>query len=102
MITRSPCLHPGDIRVVQAMSAIDYPQLKHYEDVIVFSQKGFRPLPNMIAGGDLDGDTYFVTWDPRLIPLKEETAMDYFPPQEPESSNVTFEDVKDHFIGNFL
>jgi len=25
-------------------------------------------IPCKIAGGDLDGDIFFVSWDPRLIP----------------------------------
>ncbi|KAK8132720.1 rna-directed rna polymerase (sad-1) protein [Apiospora kogelbergensis] len=30
--------------------------------------QGDRDLPSMCSGGDLDGDDYFVFWDPRLIP----------------------------------
>ena len=34
---------------------------------MVFSAKGDRPICNMMSGGDLDGDVYFVTWDKELL-----------------------------------
>ena len=37
VVTRSPCLHPGDIRL---LTAVDRPQLKHLMNVIVFSSEG--------------------------------------------------------------
>lgn len=39
MVTRNPCLHPGDIRVCRA---VNVPQLKHFKDCVVFSQVGVR------------------------------------------------------------
>ncbi|KAF0701203.1 hypothetical protein As57867_008246, partial [Aphanomyces stellatus] len=45
-----------------------------------FSSKGARPDPNMMAGGDLDGDIYFCIWDPSLVPKEEFSPMDYTPP----------------------
>ena len=59
MVTRNPCLHPGDIRI---MNAVRKDQLKHLVNCIVFPQKGDRPVTSMISGGDLDGDLYFVSW----------------------------------------
>jgi RNA-dependent RNA polymerase len=53
IICRAPALHPGDIRRVKA---VDRPQLHHLRNVIVFSVKGERDLPNMLGGGDLDGE----------------------------------------------
>jgi RNA-dependent RNA polymerase len=64
MVTRNPCLHPGDIRV---LTAVDRPEFKHLYNVVVFSSKGKRPMCNMMAGGDLDGDVYFVCWDDKLL-----------------------------------
>lgn len=64
MVTRCPCLHPGDVRVLQG---VDRPELAHLVNVVVFSSKGERPACNMMAGGDLDGDVYFVGWDKDLI-----------------------------------
>ncbi|OAA43395.1 RNA-directed RNA polymerase (Sad-1) [Beauveria brongniartii RCEF 3172] len=64
-IGRNPSLHAGDIRVVEA---VDTPCLRHLKDVVVFPSKGDRSLPSMLSGGDLDGDEYFVIWDPTLVP----------------------------------
>ena len=64
MVTRNPCLHPGDIRV---LTAVNRPELSHLYNVVVFSSKGTRPMCNMMAGGDLDGDVYFVCWDDQLM-----------------------------------
>lgn len=66
-IAKNPCLHPGDIRIV---TAVNRSALLHLKDVVVFSKKGPRPIFNMCSGSDLDGDHYFCTWDPRLIPSK--------------------------------
>ncbi|KAI1212533.1 RNA dependent RNA polymerase-domain-containing protein [Annulohypoxylon truncatum] len=65
MLGRNPSLHPGDIRVVEA---VDVPALRHLRDVVVFPAVGDRDIPSMCSGGDLDGDDYFVVWDPELIP----------------------------------
>lgn len=65
VVGRNPSLHPGDVRVVEA---VDRPELRHLRDVVVFPQKGDRDIPSMCSGGDLDGDDFFVIWDERLIP----------------------------------
>ncbi|KAK3500718.1 RNA dependent RNA polymerase-domain-containing protein [Neurospora crassa] len=65
VVGRNPSLHPGDIRVVEA---VDVPALRHLRDVVVFPLTGDRDVPSMCSGGDLDGDDFFVIWDPLLIP----------------------------------
>ncbi|KAK3394120.1 RNA dependent RNA polymerase-domain-containing protein [Podospora didyma] len=65
IVGRNPSLHPGDIRVVEA---VDVPALRHIRDVVLFPSKGDRDVPSMCSGGDLDGDDFFVIWDSRLIP----------------------------------
>jgi len=65
ILGRNPSLHPGDLRVVQA---VDVPQLHHLRDVVVFSQLGDRDVPGMCSGGDLDGDDFFILWDKNLNP----------------------------------
>jgi RNA-dependent RNA polymerase len=65
VIAKNPCLHPGDIRILEA---VDAPGLHHLYDCLVFPQKGERPHANEASGSDLDGDLYFVTWDENLIP----------------------------------
>lgn len=64
VIAKNPCLHPGDVRILEA---VDNPRLHHLHDCLVFPQKGDRPHTNEASGSDLDGDLYFVTWDEKLI-----------------------------------
>ncbi|RIA98947.1 RNA dependent RNA polymerase-domain-containing protein [Glomus cerebriforme] len=75
IITRNPCLHPGDIRMAHAVDASN--KLSHLRNCIVFSQKGDRPLPNLLSGGDLDGDEFFVCFDERIFIIENEEPMDY-------------------------
>lgn len=64
LVSRNPCTHPGDVRILQG---VDVPELRHLYNVIVFPSTGVRPLCNMMSGGDLDGDVYFVCWDERIL-----------------------------------
>ena len=64
IVTRCPISHPSCIRKLKAVAA---PKLNYLFDVIVFSTKGDRPAQNMMSGGDLDGDIYFVSWDTNLV-----------------------------------
>ena len=41
VVTRNPCLHPGDVRVLEAVYEIALDE-KDYKDCIVFPQKGER------------------------------------------------------------
>lgn len=65
IIAKNPCMHPGDIRVVRC---VDRKELHYLKDVVVFPQKGPRPLFNQCSGSDLDGDIFLVSWNPLLIP----------------------------------
>lgn len=97
IVGRNPSLHAGDIRVVQA---VDNPKLRHLKDVVVFPSKGDKPLPSMLSGGDLDGDDYFVIWDPSLLPTRWNT-----PPMPMEAvspvildRDVTMDDLRDFVV----
>jgi RNA-dependent RNA polymerase len=46
---------------------VDRPELRHLENVVVFSSKGERPDANKMSCGDLDGDIYLVMWDKGLL-----------------------------------
>ncbi|KAJ8555364.1 hypothetical protein K7X08_012860 [Anisodus acutangulus] len=80
VIAKNPCLHPGDVRFLEA---VDVPSLHHLYDCLVFPQKGDRPHSNEASGSDLDDDLYFVTWDENLIPPSKKSwmPMDYAPAQ---------------------
>ncbi|KAH1747972.1 hypothetical protein KXV52_004173 [Aspergillus fumigatus] len=80
VVTRNPCLHPGDLR---KLKAVDRPELSHLRDCIVFAVKGERPAADQMSGGDLDGDTFFVCWDPDLVPSTVSEAAHYPPGREP-------------------
>ncbi|KAL7997130.1 putative helicase/UvrB, RNA-dependent RNA polymerase, eukaryotic-type, ATP-dependent helicase HrpB [Plasmopara halstedii] len=68
-VHRSPCHHPGDIRVLHCRADVPS-QLRQLRDCVVFPCKGPRPHPDECTGGDLDGDMFVVIWDERLIPSK--------------------------------
>ncbi|KAJ6481999.1 RNA dependent RNA polymerase-domain-containing protein [Mycena sanguinolenta] len=68
---RNPAYDPDD-----TLEAVNRPELKHLTNCIVFAASGVRSEPDRMGGGciinftarDLDGDTYFVIFDPSLIP----------------------------------
>ncbi|XP_022882125.1 probable RNA-dependent RNA polymerase 1 [Olea europaea var. sylvestris] len=94
-VAKNPCLHPGDVR---KLVAVDVPALYHMVDCVVFPQKGRRPHPNECSGSDLDGDIYFVSWDPDLIPPNQSLPMDYTPaPPAQQDHDVTIEEVEEYF-----
>jgi len=78
VIAKNPCLHPGDVRILEA---VDVPELHQLVDCLVFPRKGDRPHANEASGSDLDGDIFFVTWDERLVPPGKRSMppMDYSP-----------------------
>ncbi|GJY24251.1 probable RNA-dependent RNA polymerase 1 [Tanacetum coccineum] len=95
VVAKNPCLHPGDVRVLKA---VNVPALHHMVDCVVFPQKGQRPHPNECSGSDLDGDIYFVCWDPDLIPPRQDEPMDYTPAPSIElDHDVTIEEVEEYF-----
>jgi RNA dependent RNA polymerase len=53
LVTRNPCLHPGDL---QKFRVVDVPEFTHLVDCIVFPTRGRRPSADLMSGGDLDGD----------------------------------------------
>lgn len=83
VVAKNPCLHPGDIRILEA---VDAPGLHHLYDCLVFPQNGERPHTNEASGSDLDGDLYFVTWDEKLVPPGQKSwiPMEYAPAKAKE------------------
>ncbi|GFZ18528.1 RNA-dependent RNA polymerase 1 [Actinidia rufa] len=95
VVAKNPCLHPGDVRVLRA---VNVPALHHMVDCVVFPQKGSRPHPDECSGSDLDGDVYFVCWDPDLVPPQKILPMDYTPaPTMQLDHDVTIEEVEEYF-----
>jgi RNA-dependent RNA polymerase len=74
MVTKHPVMHPGDVRM---LLAVDVLELRRHNNVILFSRKGSRPEADKMAGSDLDGDEFAVTWDPRLFINDNSDPFDY-------------------------
>ncbi|XP_072981576.1 probable RNA-dependent RNA polymerase SHL2 [Typha angustifolia] len=101
-IAKNPCLHPGDVRILEA---VDAPGLHHLVDCLVFPHKGERPHANEASGSDLDGDLYFVTWEENLIPpgKKSWLPMDYTPPTTKlQPRAVSSQDIIDFYLKNMV
>lgn len=98
IMAKNPCLHPGDIRILQA---VDHPALHHLVDCFVMPQKGDRPHSNEASGSDLDGDIYFVCWDPCLMPPsgKSWEPMQYTADEGiSKRHNVRIQDIVEFFV----
>ncbi|KAM3314643.1 hypothetical protein ACQJBY_033446 [Aegilops geniculata] len=97
-ISKNPCLHPGDIRVLEAVYDHGL-YANNLVDCVVFPQRGERPHPNECSGGDLDGDLYFITWDEKLIPEKVDSPMDYTAARPRIMDHVvTLEEIQKYFV----
>ena len=82
-ITRNPCLHPADIRIMNCVSneevlarcrkkGLHHNILLGYVNCVIFPKKGDPPVTSQISGSDLDGDNFFICWDQELIPENQE------------------------------
>jgi RNA-dependent RNA polymerase len=97
-VTKNPCYHAGDIRILKG---VDIPALHYLVNVVVFPQKGKRPHTNEIAGSDLDGDTYFVSWYERLLPKIRNLELnqhDVFTDQIRIYEEICLDDVLDFYL----
>lgn len=63
LVGRHPATRSSDIQKVRAVFKVE---LSYLVDVVVFPSRGQYPLAGKLGGGDYDGDTFFVFWDPRL------------------------------------
>ncbi len=106
-VAKNPCFHPGDLRRLQGVRNA---QLERYHcDCIVFPRQGKRPITDMCSGSDLDGDLYWVSWDPALIPQTAQLPLDYqgiaadAPTTAPMAADhvITMTDVAEH-IASFM
>ncbi|QDS77841.1 hypothetical protein FKW77_006546 [Venturia effusa] len=63
LVARHPSLRSSDVQKVRAVYRAE---LAHLLDVVVFPSKGRVPLAGKLQGGDYDGDTFWVCWEPAL------------------------------------
>uniref|UniRef100_A0A7N0VFB0 RNA-dependent RNA polymerase n=2 Tax=Kalanchoe fedtschenkoi TaxID=63787 RepID=A0A7N0VFB0_KALFE len=98
VVTKNPCLHPGDVRVLDAVYE-EVLEENGLVDCLVFPQNGKRPHPSECSGGDLDGDQFFISWHDGLIPKQTEEPMDYTA-RRPRimDHNVTLEEIQQFFV----
>ncbi|KAL4034661.1 hypothetical protein IC575_003325 [Cucumis melo] len=76
LVYRNPGLHLGDIHVLTAKYVEELvPVVGNAKYAIFFSSKGPRSVADEIAGGDFDGDMYWVSRNSQLL--------EYFRPCEP-------------------
>jgi hypothetical protein len=121
LVSRSPIIHPGDVRVVRAIGEPPLGSPFNVEplmNTIVFSVKGSisnfiynrlftilvgtRPLPSCLGGGDLDGDVYNVTFLQDLHPLQKFPPAEYKPaPRKLLTQPSTMDDVAD-FVADYI
>ena len=106
LISRSPTVAPGDARMVMAIgepedgTATDV--YKNHTNCVIFACDGYRSLPSMLAGGDLDGDEYLLITEERLHPPKQYSPLAYGAPQLVTlDRDATINDVAD-FVVNYI
>ncbi|KAH7039872.1 RNA dependent RNA polymerase-domain-containing protein [Microdochium trichocladiopsis] len=101
IVTRSPALHPGDIKKVRNIVPPEGHPLRSLRNCIVFSQNGERDLPSQLSGGDLDGDKFSVIWDERAVSrchkISEPADYPRVPPLE-LGRNIESEDLINFFV----
>ncbi|CEF62701.1 RNA-dependent RNA polymerase, eukaryotic-type family-containing protein [Strongyloides ratti] len=90
MITKSPTIVAGDVRIFEA---VDVNLLHDLVDVIVFPRDGPFPHTTEMAGSDLDGDEYSVIFDEELF---FEYNMKPFDFDVGTSTNEVVNGIKDH------
>lgn len=98
VVVKSPCLHPGDIRILEAVNPPEFQAPHVIRNMVVFPSRGPRPHQDEIAGSDSDGDMYYVFWAPDLVPDKSVEPYDYHPPEVRKSSTVGTEELVNFFL----
>ncbi|THH34116.1 hypothetical protein EUX98_g35 [Antrodiella citrinella] len=105
MVSRSPCIHPGDVQMARAIGSppMDSPFVhESFRNCIVFSVKGNRPLPSCLGGGDLDGDLFGCTTVPAILPRRIDPPAEYATAQRMELNRPsTMADVAD-FVTQYI
>ena len=95
IICKNPCLHPGDIQIAKGVYK---KELSYLRNVLVFSQKGNRPISNMCSGSDLDGDMYTIIWDKSFIPKNSYEPSNYGDHTFLSKEIVSLKDVVNFYI----
>ncbi|KAG5644364.1 hypothetical protein DXG03_008661 [Asterophora parasitica] len=97
LLTRNPCKLPTDTRKLRA---VEHPSLRSYTDLIVCSVQGKRRLLDFLAGGDYDGDTATVIWDPDIV--KQFNNADEKYSEEPKGLGGCFTEEHNETVADFI
>ncbi|PPD98039.1 hypothetical protein GOBAR_DD04978 [Gossypium barbadense] len=82
LVYRHPGIHFGDVHILTARYVKELDEyVGHAKYAIFFPSNGPRSLADEMAGGDFDGDMFFVSKNPQLL--------DYFKVSEPWTENCT-------------
>ena len=74
-VMRSPGYHPGDVLVLRLTD--NKQGYENLRDCLVLPVKGPRPHAFECAGGALNGDKFFVSWNKHLMPKEMKKPCDY-------------------------
>ena len=75
---------------------MDHNELRQFYDVIFFSTKATRSPLSLLGGGDYDGDTCTLIWDPPIVesfnntPLRDGGLCDGDPPDDFLANNFLY------------
>ncbi|KAL9545155.1 hypothetical protein MBANPS3_007275 [Mucor bainieri] len=96
VVYRDTSCFPGDVRVV---AAINYAELRHYTNVLIFSALDRSDLPGLCSNDDPDEDNFNVIWDTRLLPTKcNVAARSYQTAMTPhQSKKISFREAAKFF-----
>ena len=90
-VCKMPCYSVTEIQKVRAKKV---QKLSHLVNCVVFSKKGKRPLTNILSGGDLDGDLYFVTWNDHLTNFENSKKELIYPKDNSDNDNKIIIDIE--------
>ncbi|XP_039018521.1 probable RNA-dependent RNA polymerase 5 [Hibiscus syriacus] len=108
LVYRQPGVHFGDIHVLNARYVKKLDEyVGHAKYAIFFPCKGPRSLADEIAGGDFDGDMFFVSKNPQLLdyfkasePWVEKCSTPERP--SPRPSDLSDEELENELFDSFL
>lgn len=102
LVARSPAHFISDI---QKVKAVYKPALKGLKDVVVFSSKGDSPLAAKLSGGDYDGDTCWICWDPTIVASFQTAEVppmpNLFKRGDLTQDKTTYQDLMSHGLDPF-
>ncbi|KAG7641367.1 RNA-dependent RNA polymerase eukaryotic-type [Arabidopsis suecica] len=109
LVYRNPGLHFGDIHILKAtyVKALEE-YVGNSKFAVFFPQKGPRSLGDEIAGGDFDGDMYFISRNPELLEnfKPSEPWVSLTPPSKSNSgrapSQLSPEELEEELFEMFL